>query len=157
MNATESNHSIEIRKITLHAVVDGEWLIPIDCEGNRLSTKIRAALVNDQLGSRALDNLIWMEASRRIAYRAVSNASAQQYDPWKNRLDSLASSLRMRRRLPQTMQHSRQRFERYSTSTWEESIHRLWKQADNRMRKASRTGWERWADTVSRNHNRKGN
>ncbi len=156
MNANESNHLIEIRKITIHAVVDGEWLIPIDSEGNRLSTKIRTALVSDQLGSRARDNLIWMEASRRIACRAVSNASAKQYDPWRNRLDSLASSLRMRRRFLQSAPRSRQRFERFSTSTWEESVHRIWQQADARRRKASRTGWERWADTVSRNHNRKG-
>jgi hypothetical protein len=35
-------------------------------------------------------------------YRAVSNAYHKQYDPWTTRIESLACSLRMRRRLPQS-------------------------------------------------------
>jgi hypothetical protein len=148
---------IEVREITVHAIVEGDWLIPIDQSGNRIGKKVRASKVGGRLEPHVLSEWCWSRARQRMVYRALSSSYPKQYDPWTTRINSLASSLRMRRRLPQSMPHSRQRFECYSTLTWEESVHRLWEQANNRQRKASLTGWARWAATVSRNHNRKGN
>jgi hypothetical protein len=153
----ETIRDIEVREVTLHAIVEGDWLIPIDQSGNRIGKKVRASKVGGRLESHVLSEWCWTRAIQRMLYRALSNSYPEHHDPWTVRINSLASSLRVRRRLPQRMPHSRQRFERYSTSTWEESVHRLWEQANSRKRKALLTGWDRWAATVSRNHNRKGN
>ncbi|HBJ38538.1 MAG TPA: hypothetical protein DDZ51_28045 [Planctomycetaceae bacterium] len=149
--------NIEVREITVHAIVEGDWIIPIDQSGNRIGKKVRASKVGGRLEPHVLSEWCWARAIQRMAQRALSSSNHKQYDPWTTRIDSLACSLRIRRRLPHAMPRSRQRFERYSTSTWEESVHRLWQQAYNRQKKASLTGWDRWAATVSRNHNRKGN
>ena len=156
-NTLQAMRDIEVREITVHAIVEGDWFIPIDQYGNRIGKKIRASKVGGRLEPHVLCDWRWAKAIQRMNYRSLSNAYHKQYDPWTTRIKSLACSLRVRRRLPQRMPHSRQRFQCYSTSTWEESVRRLWEQAHNRQRKALLTGWDRWAATVSRNHNRKGN
>jgi hypothetical protein len=153
----QNSHEIEVREITLHAIVEGDWLIPIDRSGNRIGKKILASKIGGQLEPEVLADWCWLKAIPRIVQRALTNAHYKKCDPWTTRINSLACSLRLRRRLPQSTPHTRQRFQCYSTSTWEESVHRLWEQAYNRQRKALLTGWDRWAATVSRNHNRKGN
>jgi len=156
-NTLQAMRDIEVREITVHAIVEGDWFIPIDQYGNRIGKKIRASKVGGHLEPHVLSDWRWLKAIQRMNYRSLSNTYHKQYDPWTTRIKSLACSLRVRRRLPQRMPHSRQRFQCYSTSTWEEAAPRLWQQAHNRQRKALLAGWDRWAATVSRNHNRKGN
>ncbi len=132
----QAMRNIEVREITVHAIVEGDWFIPIDQFGNRIGKKIRASKVGGRLEPQVLSDWRWAKAIQRMNYRSLSNAYHKQYDPWTTRIKSLACSLRVRRRLPQPMPHSRQRFQCYSTSTWEESVRRLWEQAYNRQRKA---------------------
>ena len=71
-------------------------------------------------------------------------------DPWEAKAEGWECSLRLRKR-PTAMGGGHNRWERYSTATWNDALKRLWQQAKNQWKKGSMTRWERWSRTASRN------
>lgn len=145
-----------IQRVSVNAICQGDFVILIDCHGQRLSSRKRRSDIECELGASIAGQWAWRLAVRRMKDRFTGRCTLRQKTPWQAKADNLASSFRIRARFFHSNKaRSRQRFERYSTSTWEAASKRLWEQGHNRFRRHRRGGWVRWAHTVANNHNKK--
>lgn len=111
----------------------------------------------DRLGPMTAEAAVawaWHDSVRRMADCLNARLARDSADPWLRRAEGLAKSFALRGRgLP--CRGGRRVFDRYATKTWPEAAKRLVEQGHNRLRVRSRSGWERWAYTVSNNEKKR--
>jgi len=149
------NHEINVQQVTVNAIGSGDVVILVDRHGRPLSCKKRLSDLEGVLDYRVLRAWEWRLAVQRMKSRLSGRSGRRRMTPWKRKTQSLAASLRLRRRFSPSKARGRQRFQCYSTRTWSDAKTRLWEQGNNRFRRHSRGGWVRWAHTVSNNHNKR--
>lgn len=149
------NLPIQLRQVTVNAIDVGNGVILVDRHGEQICRRKRLVDLQGNVPAAVLKAWQWRFAAQGMKNRLSSRCSSRDLTPWERRTQSLAASFRLRRRFPLTKARSRQRFQRYSTHTWDDACSRLWQQGHNRFRRHARTGWERWAHTVSNNHNKR--
>lgn len=141
-------------RVTLVAVVSlRDGLALVDRDGHMLARGVR----QDRLGpmtAEAIFNWTWRDVVARMAKSVNARASSRRVDAWQRRADSLSKSFSLRGR-DLEYRGGRRAFDRYRTTTWSEAANRLVEQGRNRLRVCSRSGWERWAYTVSNNQKKR--
>jgi hypothetical protein len=148
---------IEITQVQVHARINGNRLRFIDLNGKAISRWLNKSDVSGVLNETVEESPNWEQSVKRMVWRFESRTALRKGSPWQAKASTLAASFRIRgqmldwRREPTGRRH----FEQYGTKTWEAATKRLWTQGHNRFRRYARTGWARWAATVSNNHNKK--
>ncbi len=125
----------------------------VDRDGRVLARCVRL----DQLGPMTADALVewaWHDTVKRFADCLNAREASLRANPWYRRADSLSKSFTLRGR-DHYYGGGRRVFDRYKTKTWPDASKRLALQASNRHRVRSRSGWERWAYTVSNNQKKR--
>lgn len=148
-------HQFRIRQLSVYAVLHGDVVILIDHLGRPISRRRRRSDFERDLAPSVPEVWAWRFAVRRMKSQFTVRCTRRQKPPWQAKADSLAVAFRIRARSRPIKARSRQRFERYATSTWKAASKRLWEQGHNCFRRHSRSGWVRWAHTVSNNHNKR--
>lgn len=140
--------------ISVPVVRCGKWLILVDKHGHKLRS-VRA----DQLAYEPIAGLVekwsWELQAKRMAFALARQIhEARNLSSWQRKTDSLAKSFCLRS-YDLTRPTGWCHFESYPTHTWPDACHRMREQCFNRVRLNQRTGWQRWAATVSNNHNKR--
>ncbi len=148
-------HPIQIRRVTVNAIVLGSKVVLVDRHGSQLCRQRQLADLVGRLPASVRRAWQWRVATTRMKSRLATRCGNRDLTPWERRLQSLAASFRLRGRFPLFATRGRKRFECYSTHTWDDASRRLWQQGHNRIRRHSRAGWVRWAHTVANNHNKR--
>lgn len=146
---------LRVRTVSVNAIEHGNRIILVDRHGRSLGGRKYLADIEGALNSKSIQSWQWKIATQRMKGRLSSRCDNQDQTPWQRRTKSLATSWRLRRTFATPRARRRQRFQAYSTQSWEEALRRLWGQGHNRMRRHSRDGWVRWSHTVSNNHNKR--
>lgn len=111
----------------------------------------------DRLGSMTADAAVawvWHDSVHRMAGALHARVARGSADPWHRRAAGLSKSFALRGRVA-PYRGGRRVFDRYTTRTWLDASKRLAEQGLNRLRVRSRSGWERWAYTVSNNQKKR--
>ena len=154
-NATVKCAIPEIRMLTVPAMIRGNLAILLDNKGNVIRHGVSLSRLTGPLAPAVEDRWRWEFAANRMAGKCFwQMQSKKDSDPWVQKAGSLAKSFHLRS-FDCVNPTGKCRFEKYATCTWEEAATRLWHQANNRARRHSRSGWIRWAHTVSSNHNKR--
>lgn len=143
-----------IQEVTVLAVVTGRGFTLLDRQGHMIGATLRATCLNGPIEPRMAEPHLWRLATARMAATSKRYNASRRENAWLRRADSLAKSFQIRGR-DRSCPHSRQRFERYSTSDWPQAVSRMYMQGINAARYHSRSGWQRWANTVANNHNKR--
>jgi len=144
-----------LKEPSVRAIVVGDRAVLVDRHGNRLSKY--AVSLDRIVGAVDVANVeqwLWADAARRMAQRA-SRLTSQPPNPWKRRAETMAMSLRLRRR-DDLRPRTKHRIEKFRTATWSAASERLAEQGLSSFRWHSRAGWDRWAQTSANNSNRRG-
>ncbi len=144
-----------IQTVPVNAVMRGGHVYLIDRNGRRISSSHLLSNIVGEVSESVITKLSWDYAVRRMLSRCAGRRTAAKMSDWDRKAETLSRSFLMRRRFGAFKAKGRQRFERYKTSDWETACKRVWQQGHNRYRRHSRSGWVRWAHTVSNNHNKR--
>ncbi len=145
----------EVRLLTIPALIRGDIAILLDNKGNAIRHGVSLSRITGSLDPAVEDRWRWKVAASRLGGKCFRQMlSKRESDPWVRKADSLEKSFYLRS-FDQVNPTGKCRFEKYRTHTWEEAATRLWHQGNNRARRHSRSGWIRWAHTVSSNHNKR--
>jgi hypothetical protein len=143
------------RTLSVLAAVHGGKATLLDRTGRPLLQSVPLSRVDGPIDASALEYWKWRLAFRRMSAQASGRRERATRDPWISKANSLTHSFRLRS-LDRLVQPSEWcRFEKYSTTQWEEAIERLYYQAYNRLRRHRQSGWNLWAYTASKNHNKR--
>jgi len=142
--------------LTVTAAVSGDRAVLLDKSGRKVG-HVKISRIG-QLGDRAAREYLWHVWARsvigRYGFRLQMKLLDDTYDDWHRKARALAASFRLRKHnVPRRTE--RRRLNRHVTTTWWEAAKRMVWQGHNRFRYRVRSGWVRWANTVSRNQNKR--
>lgn len=143
----------DIQTLIVAAVVQDGAAQLVDRQGRLIGGRVQV----DRLGpmdAAAIEAWSWRLAARAMAGKLAARTANRLMEPWQQRAESLVASFRLRG-LDLARRGGWCHFARYSTTTWEAAAKRLVQQIHNKMRVRSRSGWERWAYTVSNNQKKR--
>lgn len=143
----------EITTITVAAAIRDGIAVLLDRDGRALGKRIRLERFGE-ISAEARTAWEWHYAVRNMAQALASRTAARMADPWARRMNNLVASFRLRR-FDRPLRGGRAFFDSYATHTWSEAAKRLVMQGHNRFRVRTRSGWERWAYTVSNNQQKR--
>lgn len=154
---TSADIDMNIVELQVHAVIKENRVQIVDRQGQRIGRSRSLIELVGPLDEVVGKRLRWEQATQRMVWRLASRATTRAKTPWQVRTDSLAASFRLRGRMRSTEADptGRRHHEAYLTITWKDAVGRMWAQANNRFRRHARTGWAKWACTVSNNHNKR--
>lgn len=141
-------------EVTLLAVATDRGMTLLDRQGRAIGCTIKQSRLEGPINRRSAEPCLWRSAAQRMVGTALRRVESQQSCPWFKRANSLAKSFKLRG-LEHCRPRSRQRFESFPTTTWTNAANRMWQQGNSAQRYHGRSGWTRWASTVSNNHNKR--
>jgi hypothetical protein len=145
---------------TVHLVVaarvTGSQVQIVDRHGRPLTDMIERSLLGKLFRDDNPYETKWRKTlvTQLCRIKPRKNAASVSQCEWLVKCKTLSASFRQRSQDIHRPK-SRQRHEKYKTTTWEEAAKRLWEQGHNRMRNVTRSGWHRWSITVANNHNKR--
>jgi hypothetical protein len=142
------NGQITVKQITINVIVQGKWVIPIDREGNPIGQKMLFEKVN---GIANQHDFEWALAIKRMISQVITDNRLS--DPWVRKIESLRTSLVIRRRDQPFEKTKRDR--RFEIQTWDEAVPRLVAQIKANNKRASSPEWFKWSENIARNHRKK--
>lgn len=122
------NRQIQVVQITVNAVAIGQKMYLINRKGQRVSRGLRPEEIEGSPEAFITKDWQWKVAITRMKSRLTTRSAMREESAWTRKTKSLAASFRIRRRFRSRPPHARQRFEVYSTHSWEEACKRLWEQ-----------------------------
>lgn len=152
-----------LRLVMLHvsAVDYGTHYVVIDRNG-RQSSRLKHAdtgTLTDQQLSRIKRRIRWRFAIWKMM-RQLQNANARQrhVDEWDVKVKTWQNSMSLRQKDSQRKRHGRRFFTTECRPNWDRAYECMLRQYYNKVVRKQRHNddpWSLWAETVSRNHNRK--
>lgn len=152
-----SKNGITIQHVLVTAVVHNKRATLVDAQGRVICRNVELARLGKAADEASLqERWEWRHAAARMKACVTGRITRRTAhgNPWQRKADCLAKSFQ-RRSTDHVRPRGRCRFEQYNTTTWDEAAKRMLQQGYNRFRYLSRSGWHRWAYTVSNNHNKK--
>lgn len=143
----------QISVVSVAAIVANGRATLLDRHGN----KTKQCMSIEDLGTltpAGFFKVTWSRRAHAMVEALERRTTRRVSDPWMRRATNLAVSFRLRR-LDGPRRSGRRRFDRYATTSWSEAARRLVMQGHNRFRVRNRSGWERWAYTVSNNEKKR--
>ncbi len=138
----------------LHAIVEGDWLIPSISREIELARRfVHRRLAADS--NLTCSPMALGKSDSTNGPTSIVELVRQAIRPLDNTHQVACLFVACASSVASAYAAFASRFQCYSTSTWEESVHRLGNKPNRQRKRYSRV--DRWAATVSRNHNRKGN
>lgn len=121
----------------------------VDRRGRTIVGNVPREAITGPVNSVVSESILWKVA---VARMSRSSGDYKAKDPWSTKAASLAKSFYLRSR---DLARPRSHYRRPPPATWKDASKWLRIQARNHFLNQSQSPWSRWADTVSRNHNRK--
>jgi hypothetical protein len=146
--------TMAFRTLSIQAAIHNNKATLLDRNGIPLLYGVPISRVDGPIHSSVATKWLWKLAIGHMLLKISGDRVRATQDCWKNKADSLAHSFRLRG-LDRAHCHEHCRFERYPTVTWQEAAKRMQTQGHNHFRRHARNGWNRWAHTVSNNHNKR--
>jgi hypothetical protein len=143
----DKQDELVVRQMVISVIVKGDWVIPIDREGNRIGAK----MLLEKVGVANQEDFQWGLAVKRMHRLIEGNRSL--LDPWERKISTLLKSAWIR--LRDQPSEKTKRDTRFETLSWCDAIPRLYAQAKNHSRRAQYSSWHRWSENISRNHKKK--
>jgi hypothetical protein len=153
-----------LARLSVPVVVWGDRFFLIDRHGERISRVLPLPDGLADLPAAAIEpwilRTLYPKEWRRWA-KAVLNSQRRRGhgrdDPWQVKANCWATSLRLRQKDAKRLRAPGRvlRSDPRGTTTWEAAVRRLWTQANNAYRAATRNGWVRWAECVVNNFNKR--
>jgi hypothetical protein len=142
--------SFTLDVVPVAVIRSGSRATLVDRNGRTLRSNVAIARLGPA-DENVLSDYLW----RRWAQYAIDRTRFDaEGDPWTRKALVLVKSFRLRRH-GKPCRSSRRQGDRFKSGTWPEAADRMWMQAHNRYCRHRRTGWERWAWTVSGNQNKR--
>lgn len=141
-------------EVKLLAVATDNGVTLLDRQGRAIGPTIKRPRLEGPIDWRCAQHCLWRVAAQRMAATISRHIASRRAVPWLRRADSLAKSFKLRGQ-DRCRPRARQKFERFPTTEWQSASKRMWQQGHSAQRYHGRSGWIRWASTVSNNHNKR--
>lgn len=146
------NLGLVVREVRITAIQRRGVLHFIDGKGRRFGRVAAWRIEHECNPDEFLKRMVWRTWAATECVRTYANWKERNRDtlPWVRWAKNMVTSNRIRHeRRPAIC--GRRMFDQYKTNSWPGAAKRLVMQGINRHRVRTRSGWERWAYTVTNN------
>jgi hypothetical protein len=163
MNSRDDFRSFEVIDVTLSAYRAGSCWVIVDKNGKSLARLQNHLLARSPMPTmRKKLWLLWAKWSQNELLNRETQRIQYQQDPWATKVETWASSIRIRLRWESHRPRSRRGdrfFAAEKRTSWDKCFDCLSQQLSNSKRCAfvskQKDEWNHWADTCGKNHRRK--
>jgi hypothetical protein len=149
---------MEFVTVTLVAADNGHSLTLYDANGRKIGVVSKHSA--HQPATSRLSEMLWI---RKLKAMCVINLKAEEHagkdgGEWQRKLDTWGKGIRLRQLDKTRPREGKRYFSDFSRPDWIAAIHCMKFAHRNRVRRKHRNScnpWLRWAETCSKNHNRK--
>lgn len=84
----------KVIQVTINVIVEGDWVTPIDLNGNLIGKKV---LTKDIVGSIKNDAVEWLVAIKRMQRQIEGGRLRCPNDPWESKIEAMKASFKSRK------------------------------------------------------------